>query len=110
MISKFDKSLLAVSAFFALSSVLAKGVTILAHLHVDWLLTITLVTGFVGIRALTVYKNRRNAYLADLNRLLCFKNVANNRGLLALLVDRAEDESFKEALLTYITEIAKFIV
>ncbi len=101
MISKFDKSLLAVSAFFALSSVLAKGVTILAHLHVDWLLTITLVTGFVGIRALTVYKNRRNAYLADLNRLLYFKNVANNRGLLALLVDRAEDESFKEALLTY---------
>jgi hypothetical protein len=65
------------------------------------LLTITLVTGFVGIRALTVYKNRRNAYLADLNRLLYFKNVANNRGLLALLVDRAEDESFKEALLTY---------
>lgn len=29
------------------------------------------------------------------------QNIANNRGLLTLLVDRAEDETFKEALLSY---------
>jgi hypothetical protein len=37
----------------------------------------------------------------DLSRMLYFKNIANNRSLLTLLVDRAEDETFKEALLTY---------
>lgn len=101
IISTYDKNMILVTAGVALASILAKGVTVLAQLHVDWPLIITMVTGFVGVRAFAVYKNRRNAYLADLNRLLYFKNVANNRGLLALVVDRAEDESFKEALLTY---------
>ena len=32
---------------------------------------------------------------------VCFQNIANNRGLITLLVDRAEDESLKEAILTY---------
>ena len=40
-------------------------------------------------------------YLTDVNRTLYYNNIANNRGLLALLVDRAEDELFKEALLAY---------
>jgi hypothetical protein len=33
--------------------------------------------------------------------MLYFKNIANNRGLLTLLVDRAEDELFKKLALTY---------
>ncbi|GFO47118.1 transmembrane protein 143-like [Plakobranchus ocellatus] len=33
--------------------------------------------------------------------LASLNNIANNRGLITLLVDRAEDESLKEALLTY---------
>ena len=33
--------------------------------------------------------------------MLYFKNLANNQGLLASIVSRAEDESFKEALLVY---------
>ena len=36
-----------------------------------------------------------------MNRTLYYNNIANNRGLLALLVDRAEDELFKEAIATY---------
>lgn len=101
MIKNRDKQIIAVSTFLALSSVLAKSVTILAHLNIDWFLSVFIVAGLVGGRTYTVYNNRRNAYLARLNRMLYFKNVANNRGSLTLLVDRAEDESFKEALLTY---------
>ena len=99
--TKFDQGLMMSATAIALTGVLAKLVTYLAHVHVDWTLIITSVTGLVGFRAWTVYKNRRNSYLLDLNRMLYFKNIANNRGLLALLVDRAEDELFKECLLTY---------
>ncbi|XP_076470686.1 transmembrane protein 143-like [Babylonia areolata] len=97
----FDKSVLASSVFIATAGLVAKVVTVLASVNFDWMLLVTLVMGGVGVRAWTVYKNRRNAYLVDMSRTLYFKNVANNRGLLALLVDRAEDESFKEALLAY---------
>lgn len=99
--SKLDKGVITTSAAIAFAGILAKIVTALADLNVDWTLVFTGVTGFVGIRSWTVYKNRRNAYMVDLSRMLYFKNIANNRGLLTLLVDRAEDESFKEALLVY---------
>ncbi|CAC5387348.1 unnamed protein product [Mytilus coruscus] len=101
VIKSRDKQIIAGSAFLAMSSVLAKCVTILAHMNVDWFLVVFITAGLLGGRTYTVYNNRRNKYLARLNRQLYFKNVANNRGSLALLVDRAEDESFKEALMAY---------
>ena len=99
--TKFDKYILSSSVGIAVTGVIAKIVTMLAHVTVDWTLVVTGITGLIGVRAWTVYKNRRNKYLVDLSRMLYFKNIANNRGLITLLVDRAEDESFKEALLTY---------
>ncbi|XP_005095666.1 transmembrane protein 143 [Aplysia californica] len=99
--STMDKGVLVTSAGIAAFGVLAKAVTVLASVHVDWMLLLTLVTGSISFRAWSLYKHRRNSYLVDVSRTLYFKNVANNRGLLSLLVDRAEDESFKEALLTY---------
>ncbi|CAL1547550.1 unnamed protein product [Lymnaea stagnalis] len=99
--SSLDKTLLVTSGSIAGFGVLAKVVTVLASLHVDWTLALTLVTGSIGFRIWSSYKNRRNAYLLDVSRTLYFKNIANNKGLLTLLVDRAEDESLKEAILTY---------
>ncbi|XP_041377097.1 transmembrane protein 143-like [Gigantopelta aegis] len=99
--STLDKGIVSASVFIAAVGVLTKVVTLLAGLNIDWMLVVTTVTGLIGVRAWTVYKNRRNAYLVDMLRTLYFKNIANNRGLLTLLVDRAEDESFKEALLVY---------
>lgn len=99
--SNFDKGILTTSIAIATIGVLTKIVTYLASMHIDWSLIVTLVTGLIGVRAWTSYKNRRNAYLVDLSRMLYFKNISNNRGLLTVLVDRAEDESFKESLLTY---------
>lgn len=100
-IDKLDKGIIAVSLSCALIGVIAKIVTVLATMNVDFTLIGTAVGGLIAARGWNMYKNKRNRYLVDLSRLLYFKNVANNRGLLALLVDRAEDESFKEALLAY---------
>lgn len=99
--TKLDQGIIATSVAMASVGVLAKLVSYLASVHVDWTLLFTVVTGLIGVRWWTVYKNRRTQYLLELSRMLYFKNIANNRGLLALLVDRAEDELFKEALLVY---------
>lgn len=99
--SKRDRGVITSLASIAAVSVLAKIVTLLAHIHVDWMLIFTGVTGGAGVAAWTSYKNRHLSYLNDLCRTLYFKNIANNRGLLTLLVDRAEDELFKEALMVY---------
>ena len=101
MMSRLDKGVLTTSAGIALTGVLAWLVTLLAHIYVPTILIVAAVPTAIGIQSWTSYKNRRNQYLADLNRILYYKNIANNRGLLALLVDRAEDEIFKEALLAY---------
>lgn len=93
--SKIDKGIITVAGTIALTGILAKVVTLLAHMHVDWTLIITGVTAVVGVQGWTAYKNRHLRYVNELARMLYFKNIANNRGLLALLVDRAEDELFK---------------
>lgn len=89
------------SAALATIGVIGKIATTLADIHVDWPLMVTGATGLLAAYGVYEYQSQRNQYLADLSRLLYFKTIANNRGLLSLLVDRAEDESFKEALLVY---------
>ena len=101
MMSRFDKSVLMTSGGIALTGILAWIVTLLAHVYIPTTVVFAAIPTAIGIQSWTTYKNRRNQYLADLNRMLYYKNIANNRGLLALLVDRAEDEIFKEALLAY---------
>ncbi len=99
--TKLDAGVINASIAIAALGVLAKVVTILAGIHVDWTLLATAATGLIGIQAWTRYKNKHLAYLNEHSRMMFFKNIANNRGLLTLLVDRAEDEVFKEALLVY---------
>ena len=98
---KWDKFSLGFSTFAAVGSVLLKYLSYMAHVPVPQLVYVTALFTVLGVRTLFAYSGRRNKYLAELNRMLYFKNIANNRSLLASLVDRAEDESFKEALLTY---------
>ncbi|XP_013062063.2 transmembrane protein 143-like [Biomphalaria glabrata] len=96
-----DKSFLAASGGLAGLGILAKAVTVLANINVDWPILLSLVTGSMALPFWYSYQNRKNAYLIDVSRTLYFKNITNNKGLLTLLVDRAEDESLKETLLTY---------
>ena len=99
--TKFDKGVISTSLFIAAAGIVGKIVTILAGVHFDWTLVLTGITGAVGVQHWTTYKNRHLGYLNEHARMLFFKNIANNRGLLTLLVDRAEDEIFKEAILVY---------
>ncbi|PIK40080.1 putative transmembrane protein [Apostichopus japonicus] len=99
--SKFDQGLIATSVGVGSLTLLVKAVSSLADIQLKWTLIVAGVTGLAGLRFWNSYKNRRVKYLMQLSRTLYYKNVANNRGLLALLVDRAQDESFKEALIMY---------
>lgn len=64
---------------------------------------LTTLAGFIGliVRQITKFFNQRNEYMMTLAQNLYFHNLANNRGVLTLLVDRAEEEDTKEELLLY---------
>lgn len=64
---------------------------------------LTTMAGFIGlvVRQVTKFFNQRNEYMMTLAQNLYFHNLANNRGVLTLLVDRAEEEDTKEELLLY---------
>ena len=100
-IGKFDKYLIMTSAGLTSTALLAKLVTFLAKMSVTWPLVCAGVTSLLGVRGYWAYRSRQKNYLTTLNKVLYYKNIANNRGLITLVVDRAQDESFKEALLTY---------
>lgn len=64
---------------------------------------LTTLAGFIGliVRQVTKFFNQRNEYMMTLAQNLYFHNLANNRGVLTLLVDRAEEEDTKEEMLLY---------
>ncbi len=64
---------------------------------------LTTLAGIIGllIRQVTKIFHQRNEYMMTLAQNLYFHNLANNRGVLTLLVDRAEEEDTKEELLLY---------
>ncbi len=61
------------------------------------------VAGFCGLifRQVSNFFNQRNRYMMVLAQNLYFHSLANNRGALTLLVDRAEEEDIKEEILLY---------
>ena len=99
--SNTDKAIVTVATSLAGFGVLAKVVAILAGVDAPWTLVLTVVTGSVAAASWTSFKNRCCKYMMEQSRALYLNNIASNHGLLTLLVDRAEDESFKQALLAY---------
>ena len=99
--SRFDKQFLASSVVLGAGLLASRSVPVLADLKVQWTYIGVGLAGFIGARAWIGYKNKRNQYLASLASTLYYRTVANNRGVLTLLTDRAQDEEFKEALLAY---------
>ena len=59
--------------------------------------------GLVAVifRQVMKFFNQRTQYMMVLAQNLYFHNLANNRGVLTLLVDRAEEEDIKEEMLLY---------
>ena len=100
--SKYDKWFLAGSVAVGSCMVGMRGVPTLASYHLHWTWVGLGLAALAGTRAWVGYRNKRNKYLANLAATLYFKTVANNRGVLTLLADRAVDEEFKEAFLAYV--------
>ncbi|GAB1601957.1 transmembrane protein 143-like isoform X1 [Argonauta hians] len=100
-LNPLDKGIITASISIAVTGVLAKILTTLVELKFQWSFVSGLILSLIAVRIWTVYKNRKNSYLVKLSQMLYYKNLANNRSLLTMLVDRAEDESFKEAMIIY---------
>lgn len=67
---------------------------------------VTLAIAIAGLAAILFrqvmsFFNQRTKYMMVLAQTLYFHNLANNRGVLTLLVDRAEEEDIKEEMLLY---------
>ena len=99
--NQFDQRVLAGMLTVGAASVVIKLVSFLADYKVAWTYIAISVAGIIALRAWNMYKNKRNAYLVRLGQTLYFNSIANNRALLTLLADRAEDEVFKVTLLAY---------
>ncbi len=99
--STFDKRFIASSMVLGVAFPLVKIMPMLSDFKIEWVWGGVGLAAFMGGRAWLGYKNKRNQYLANLATTLYFKTIANNRGVLTLLSDRAQDEEFKEALLVY---------
>ena len=69
----------------------------MADYHVPGLMmsasSLTLLLGFWSLR--NFHRSKIN-YLSTINRILFYKNIASNKQLLGMIVDRAEDELSKE--------------
>ncbi|XP_013784850.1 transmembrane protein 143-like isoform X2 [Limulus polyphemus] len=99
--SDFQKTVLTTSLSASGLGILAKIVTYLAGFQIQWTVGIAALSALVAARTWLMFTKRKTKHIADMNRILYFKNISNNRGLLTLLKDRAEDEFFKEVLLAY---------
>lgn len=54
------------------------------------------LTLFLALWSARSFYQSKNHYLSSMNRLLFYKNIASNKQLFAMIIDRAEDELSKE--------------
>jgi hypothetical protein len=88
---------------------LAFALAVILGLRNDEIDTASLIAGLTGLAVLGSYlfrqwgkfKNRRMLFIKELSENLYFRNLDNNEGVLTRLVDEAEEEECKEALLGY---------
>ena len=57
--------------------------------------------GGVAVRQASAFINQRNRYMVVMARNLYFHSMADNRGVMTLLADRAAEEDIKEEMLLY---------
>jgi hypothetical protein len=74
----------------------------LALLSNPYTLVMTLAGfGGIAVRQASAFINQRNRYMVVLARNLYFHSMADNRGVMTLLADRAAEEDIKEEMLLY---------
>jgi len=97
-IGRFDRKLIISSLALGSASLLAQLVTHLAKLNVHWPLGLAGAFGLLSVTGYWKHRSRVNDYLSALNNTLYYNNIANNRGLITLVVDRAQDYTFIQGL------------
>ncbi len=94
-----DKIRLSIQSSMVILFILATTVTNLTELRLEMNLIIGVSAALILARNLAMYKNMRNKHMLHMSQTLYFKSIANSHALLPLIVDRAEDETYKSALL-----------
>jgi hypothetical protein len=96
-IGHFEQRLIWLTFFLGTSTAVTQLITTMANFHIPGLViggsSLTLLLALWSLRSF--YRSKIN-YLADMNRVLFYKNIASNKQLLAMIIDRAEDELSKE--------------
>jgi hypothetical protein len=101
-----DTMLIVGSAALVTVSGAAKLISTVSSVSASFSVAAMALFGFFGFQTWMRYSTKRNHYLANHSTFLFYKSVAHNRGVLTLLVDRAQDEEFKEMLLAYTFSVA----
>ena len=99
--SRLDKLFLGSSVLLGVATLGLRSVSVLSA-HAAWTWAVVAAAGLVAVRAALRYRGKRDRYLLNLARALYYQSLANNRSVLTLLADRAQEEEFKEALLAYV--------
>ncbi len=96
-IGQFEQRLIWSTFFVATSTAVTHLITTMANFHIPGLViggsSLTLILGLWSMRS--SYRSKMN-HLSNMNRILFYKNIASNKQLLAMIIDRAEDELSKE--------------
>jgi len=96
-IGHFEQQLIWFTFFVGTSTAVTHLITTMANFHIPGLViggsSLTLLLALWSLRS--SYRSKID-YLSNMNRVLFYKNIASNKQLLAMIIDRAEDELSKE--------------
>lgn len=96
-IGQHEQRLIWFTLFLGTSTTVTHLITTMANFQIPGLViggsSLTLLLAIWSLRSF--YKSKIN-YLSNMNRSLFYKNIASNKQLLAMIIDRAEDELSKE--------------
>ncbi len=96
---KLDKVRLSIQSSLLLLLILATTVSNLIDLKLGTNIVLAFSAAIIFGRNISMYVNMRNRHTLRMSQTLYFKSIANSHALLPLIVDRAEDETYKAALL-----------
>ncbi|CAF1162371.1 unnamed protein product [Rotaria sordida] len=98
----FEQQLIRLTFLIGAGTFVTHLITTMANYQVPGLViggsSLTLLFGLLSLRN---YHRSKINYLSHMSQLLFYKNIASNKQLLAMIIDRAEDELSKEVLLVY---------
>jgi hypothetical protein len=101
LITKLGASILLLAALFSFWLGWRSESVVMTQQHfISFGLGIGVFSGFI-FKEWSKFKNRKIKFMKALSDNLYFKNLDNNAGVFHTLIDAAEEEDFKEALLAY---------